>query len=246
MRRPLVVLALVLALVLASSAVAQGRWSVELYTGTSFKAPTTLEIRQDGYPDVTIGDVRYETRPWLPFESLTLLTENYYVVRVGYRFASVRPDLRLGVEVELLHDKAYYVSGDDPDGVVQHFELTDGLNYLLLNGVAAVPFLAEEGYPDGRGQLVGRVGVGPVLTKPAATIRGQEYGHDLQGRLGGYDLSGPGFAAGVQARWFVEPWLTVGVEATVSYAVTVSRIANGHAATNVPTLHATFGFGVHP
>lgn len=233
-------------LVHASPAFAQGRWSVELYTGTSFKPPTTLEIRQDGHPDAVIGDVRYETRPWLPFESLTLLTENYYLLRVGYQFAPVRPELRLGVEVEFLHDKAYYVTGDDPDGVVQHFELSDGLNTLLLNGVATVPILAEEGYPDGRGQLIGRVGVGPVITKPAATIRDLEYGHDLQGRLAGYDVTGPGLAAAVQARWFLEPWLTMGVETKLSYAATTSRIADGFATTNVPALHIVFGFGVHP
>lgn len=242
MRQPL----LVFVLVLASSAFAQGRWSVELYTGTSFKPPTTLEIRQQGHPDAVIGDVRYETRPWLPFESLTLLTENYYLLRVGYQFAPVRPELRFGVEVEFLHDKAYYVSGDDPDGVVQHFELSDGLNTLLLNGVATVPFLVEEGYPDGRGQLIGRVGIGPVITKAATTIRDQEHGYDLQGRLAGYDVTGPGFAAAVQARWFMEPWLTMGVETKLSYAATTSRIASGFAATNVPALHVVFGFGVHP
>jgi hypothetical protein len=241
-RQPL----LVLVLVLASSAFAQGRWSVELYTGTSFKPPTTLEIRQEGHPDAVIGDVRYETRPWLPFESLVLLTENYYLLRVGYQFAPVRPELRLGVELEFLHDKAYYVTGHDPDGVVQHFELSDGLNLLLLNGVATVPFLVEEGYPDGRGQLIGRLGVGPVITKPAATIRDQEYGHDLQGRMAGYDVTGPGVAAAVQARWFLEPWLTMGVETKLSYAATTSRIANGYASTNVPALHVVFGFGVHP
>lgn len=242
MHRPIVLLVFLL----ASCALAQGRWSVELYTGTSFHAPTTLEIRQAGQSNVTVRDVRYETRPWHPFESLTLLTENYYTLRVGYRIAELQPRLHVGAEIEFLHDKAYYLSGDDPAGVVQHFELSDGLNYLLANGVVTVPFAVEDAFPAGRGQLLARIGAGPVITKPASTIRGLEQGHDIQGQLTGYELTGPGFAAGAQARWFAASWLSLGVEAKASYAFTNSRIAEGRALTNVPSVHLTFGLGVHP
>lgn len=240
------VMLLVLLVLLAPDASAQSRWSIEIYTGTSFKAPTTLHNAQEGHPDVTIGNVRYETRPWSAFESLALLTMNYYSVRVGYVVDDARDDVRFGVEAELLHDKAYYLSGDDPGGVVQHFELSDGINYLLLNGAATFPIAADDAHPSGRGQLVARAGVGPVVTKAAATIRGQEYGDDLQGRLYGYDLSGAGVAAGLQARWLIEPWLTLGVEAKASYAATRSRIANGSAGTSLPTVHVTFGVGFLP
>jgi hypothetical protein len=239
-------LLVVLTLLVATPALAQGRWSVELYTGTSLKAPSTLEIRQEGFDPVTIDDVRYETRAFVPLRSLGDLTANYYLLRVGYRFAPTRPDVRYAVELELIHDKAYYRSGDDPDAVVQDFELSDGVNYLMVNGALIVPLAADSGHPDGRGQLVARLGVGPVITKPAATIRGRSYGHDTQGQWTGYDLAGPGVGAGLQARWFVLPWLTVGAEAKLTAAATVSRIADGTASTDLGTLHLIVGVGVAP
>jgi hypothetical protein len=240
------ILLVVLTLLVATCAVAQGRWSLELYTGTSFKAPSTLEIRQEGFDAVTIGDVRYDTRAFVPVRSLGDLTANYYVVRVGYRFAPARRDVRYGVELELIHDKAYYRSGDDPEGVVQDFELSDGVNYLLVNAALVVPLAADAAHPDGRGQLVARLGVGPVVTKPAATVRGRSYGHDTQGQWTGYDLAGPGVGVGLQGRWFVLPWLTVGAEAKLTAAATVSRIADGTAATDLGTLHLIVGVGLVP
>lgn len=181
-----------LTLLLAGSALAQGRWSVELYTGTSFKAPTTLEIRQEGHDDVVIGDVRYETRPFVPLRSLADLTANDYVLRFGYRLPPTRPDIRTALGFEVIHDKVHYRSGDDPDGVVQDFELSDGVSFLLGGGALIVPVATDPDHHDGRGQLVARLGVGPVLTKPAATIRGRSYGHDTQGQWTGYDLAGIG------------------------------------------------------
>lgn len=233
-------------LLVASSALAQGRWSVELYTGTSFKAPTTLEVRQEGHDDVVIGDVRYETRPFVPLRSLADLNANYYVFRIGYRLLPTRPELRTALELEVIHDKAYYRSGDDPDGVVQNLELSDGVSFLLGGGALIVPVAPDSDHLDGRGQLVARLGVGPVVTKPAATIRGRSYGHDTQGRWTGYDLAGVGVAAGLQARWFVLPWLTVGAEAKATAATTRSRIAGGTASTDLAALHLIFGVGVSP
>jgi hypothetical protein len=120
------------------------------------------------------------------------------------------------------------------------------VNYLLANGALIVPVAPDAAHPDGRGQLVARLGVGPVITKPAATVRGRSYGHDTQGQLTGYDLAGVGVGAGLQARWFVLPWLTIGAEAKATTATTRSRIADGTAATDLATLHLVFGVGVLP
>ena len=235
---------------------AQGNWTVEVHTGTSWKPPTTLRIEQAGHEDVTIRDVRYETRPWSSFQSVALLTMNYYRVRVGYAWPT-QPvdwgvlgvqDVAWGAELELLHDKAYYLSGDDPGGVVQHFDLSDGINYLLGNATAtwATHLTGDDGEALGTAELTARAGVGPVITKPAATIRGQEYGADLQGTLNGYELAGVGAAVGVGARWFVTPHVFLALESTASYATTRQSIANGTASTNLPTLHVTFGVGMRP
>lgn len=90
----------------ADFGLAQGRWSVELYTGASFKAPTTLEIRKDGHEPGTIDGVRYDTRAFVPVRSLADLGANDHLLRVGYLFAPTRPDARFAAKIEWLHDKA--------------------------------------------------------------------------------------------------------------------------------------------
>src|SRR5690554_3941431 len=74
------------ALVLLTLGVSHAQFSVDVHFGTSGKFVTTLDIRQAGFPDVTIRDVHYETRSWNPDTSLLQLTENYYSLRVGYMF----------------------------------------------------------------------------------------------------------------------------------------------------------------
>jgi hypothetical protein len=234
-----------LALLWACAGSAMAQWSVEIYTGSSATLPTTLELRQEGHPDTVITGVRYETRPWNHFESLALLTENYYMVRAGYLTPfSPLEDARLGVELEVLHDKVYYRSGDDPEGVVQHFELSDGVVYVLANASLVHPVAPDDAFPRGRVQVVGRLGAGPMITKPASTVRGEGLGHDIHGTWTGYELAGFGGQAAAQVRVFLTPWLTTGMETKFTYADVTQRIAGGTSRTTLPTVHLTFGLGV--
>jgi hypothetical protein len=144
--------------------------TLDISTGIAGKAPTYVDLVQEGWLPIRIDGVRFDTRP---FTSLLIPTDNYYDIRVGY-FPPGSPDL--GIELELLHDKAYYTGGDDPNQVIQALELTDGISLLTLNGVARTRFGVSYDFPHGRWQLLARGGIGPVIVKPASTIRGREQG----------------------------------------------------------------------
>jgi hypothetical protein len=103
--------------------------TIAVYTGTSFYEPSQLVISQEGYETVVVDGVQYRTDPWSDFPNVT---GNYFGVRYGYfpeRSSS------FGIELEHLHSKAIYTSGNDPEGIVQHFEVTDGMNFVMVNGV---------------------------------------------------------------------------------------------------------------
>lgn len=102
----------------------------------------------------------------------------------------------------------------------------------------------DDAFPRGRVQVVGRVGAGPVITKPASTIRGEELGHDIHGPLTGYELAGFGGQAAAQVRVFLTPWLTTGMETKLSYPDVTQRIAGGTSRTTLPSAHLTFGLGL--
>lgn len=171
----------------------------DIYTGTSFYNLSELEIHQEGYEAVTIGGVRYQTDPWSDFPNIT---GNYYGVRLGYFFDSFPS---VGLELEQLHSKAIYDVGIDPEGIVQHFEVTDGMNFIMLNGVYRISDHVSEDYPKGSQQLLLRVGVGPTISKPASTIRGQDNGYENSGTLKGYDLAGVGGQVSAQVKLFMLP-----------------------------------------
>jgi hypothetical protein len=219
-------------------------WTFEIHTGTSLKAPSSLRIQQDGYPDAYIDDVRYETRPWVKFHSLAGLTENYYGIRIGYYPAPLSLETwGVGYEIELLHDKAYYLSGNDPDGVVQHFELSDGLNQIMFNIAGRYPLLSTPEYPNGYLHLIARVGTGPVITGPASVIRGLHSGtRTHQGTEGFYWLAGVGMQASVQARLFISPYVALSTEIKGTVADTNNLIANGIASTTIYSVHFNVGF----
>jgi hypothetical protein len=243
LRHPL--LSVLISLLLGSSS--QAGMTFDFHFGTSAKPPTTLEITQDGHPDAVITGVHFETSPWESGTTLPLITQNYYSLRVGHHATPARDHaFDLGIELELLHDKAYYVSGNDPDGIVQHFELTDGINYLLLNGVARYPVDVAADYPQGRTQLLVRAGIGPVVTAPASTIRRQGQGHDLHGTSRAYEFAGFGYQLAAQARQFILPSLALSLEGKYTYSSPSQSIASGRSRTYLPTAHINFGISFVP
>lgn len=214
---------------------AKAEVTLDISTGNAFKAISYLDILQEGQVPTRIDGVRFETRPWT---SLLLPTDNYYDLRVGL-FLPHQPDL--GFEVELLHDKAYYASGNDPNQVIQHFELSDGVSFLTLNAVGRSRFGVSQAFPHGRWQLLARGGVGPVIVKAASTVRGLEQGYEFSGLLTGYSVGGMGLQLGVQGRYFILPWLATGLEYKATYASPTFVVANGSGRTTLVGHHLLFG-----
>lgn len=218
-------------------------FTFEVHTGNSAHAPNTLIVHQAGHDPVSITGATYTTRPFLPVDSLIGLTEDYYSLRVGY-FAqdASQGEWDFGVELEFLHDKAYYEGGDDPDKVVRYFELSDGLNQLMLNVVARFPLLADETVPGGRLHLVGRAGIGPAITAPASVVRGLQSGtrtHMAPEVF--YVMAGPSAQASAQVRYYVTPSFALSIEGKATIAHTRNTIAEGYASATFHGLHWNVG-----
>jgi hypothetical protein len=156
---------------IAAPATASAQWYVGFYLGANntTRADITLEL-PDRNTSLTYEDVAFEAKP---FES-----PQYYGYRVGRMFGEGR---RFGIEGELIHLKtiakvadAYPVSGVE-SGVavdevsrmsnrVQRYQMTHGLNFVLVNLVVRRPIA------NGRVALVGRAGAGPTLPHAETTI----------------------------------------------------------------------------
>jgi len=120
-------------------------WELAFFLGTSFSKNETLTIKQDGYPDITLNDAEFATKP---FDS-----PPYYGIRLG-RWNDVH-----GWEIEHIHQKIYV---DDLPAEVQHFEITDGYNLFLFNSA----------WQLGKYGVITRLGIGPVVAHPQITVRG--------------------------------------------------------------------------
>lgn len=239
-------LALALACLLTSTAASAGNWTIEIHSGNGLKpVPASMYVRQDGYPDVLVTDVKYETRPFSDLTSVLGLTENYYGLRVGYYpSAATVGQWDHGFEVEFLHDKAYFVSGTGAAGVINHFELSDGHNYLLTNVTTRYALLGDDSMPSGRLHTVLRAGLGPVITAPTSVIRGQRHNTRDDGPDVEYFLAGWGVQAAVQLRYFITPWYALSVESKFSGSSTTNTISNGTITTLIPTVHINVGFTI--
>jgi hypothetical protein len=218
------------------SSFAFAEFTIDVYTGTSFYQPSWLEISQEGYETVVVDGVQYRTNPWSDFPNIT---GNYFGVRYGY---FPERSARFGIELEHLHSKAIYTSGNDPEGIVQHFEVTDGMNFVMVNGVFRLADDFSATYPFGADQLLFRVGVGPTISKPASTIRGQADGYENTGvLLKGYALAGVGGQVAMQYKRFVLPWLAYSFEYKFTYTHATVPIAEGSVVTPLAAGHVVFG-----
>jgi hypothetical protein len=209
--------------------------TIDVYTGISFYVPSELVITQDGHETVTIDNVQYRTEPWSDFPNIT---GNYYGVRLGYFFETLP---WFGVELEQLHSKAIYTTGHDPQGVVQHFEVTDGMNFVMLNGTFRLQEDISEDYPRGAEQLLFRIGLGPTISKPASTIRGLQDGYSDTATLRGYAFAGIGGQIAMQYKQFILPWLAYSFEYKFTYTTATVSIAGGQVVTPLAAGHAVFG-----
>jgi hypothetical protein len=166
---------LILLLALVSPASAQ--WSVSAFLGDGAASPTRLELTSPSGDAAVIERVQLADQssqaPW------------YY----GWRIARQIERLPwLGVEAEFIHTKTIAdtaqlvrvhgrVNGTAVDGelpmavVVQRFELSHGLNFLLGNVVVRWPSGSASSRP--RTVMIGRFGAGPTIPHVESTLQGQ-------------------------------------------------------------------------
>jgi hypothetical protein len=185
------------------------QWMVEYFRGTALSVPSPLTINQDGYPPIEFT-AHYSTRP---FDDRA-----YYAVRIAHWHD------QKGWILEELHHKVYL---DNPQGEVEHFEVTHGYNLVTLN----------RGWRWG-GNLV-MLGGGAVVTFPHSTIRGLTYPQDTtQYHLSGVTVQG---AVGHQFHFSRHVFASVEAKLTASWARV--PIVDGNAHVPNAAFHVLAGLG---
>lgn len=207
---------LVAALLGFSPALAQG---ITFYLGFSFPSPTDLQVVQEGYPQTTVPQARFESRDFTyPI---------YYGVRVWWGEAE-----GLRYELELIHQKLYFAGAQENGDLFDFFWVTDGFNLLTFNLAYALPV--------GLTRVVGRAGAGIVVAHPETIVRGKAYGVDGDPLY--YHFGGLGFqtalALEVPAGGFAAT-----TEGKFTFSHSRIQIAGGFVEGNFSTWHAVFGGG---
>lgn len=189
--------------------------------GLTWNAPTDLRVVQQGYSDTVVKNAQFVGKDleWFP----------YYTLRLWYG----NPD-GLRYELELIHQKLYFASAEANGDIFDHFQVTDGFNYLLFN----LAYALDVG--DAGIRVVPRFGIGVIIPHPETVVRGQEWGIDGDPHwyhFGGY---GAQVAVGLEAPF----WATPTLEARFTIANSRLNIAGGYAEGIFSSFHANFGGGL--
>lgn len=189
--------------------------AIEIFGGTSFSLPMPLDLKQNGYDDISFT-AHYETKPFNKHP--------YYAVRVG------RWENGKSWEVELVHHKIY-LTNNPPD--VQHFEVSHGYNLLTVNRAWETK------------ALIYRVGLGMVIAHPESTVRKKEFYEmdgGLKGD-GNYYVAGPAAQIAIQKRFGIWGGLFGSAEAKFTAAYATVPIADGEAVAPNTAFHFLAGIG---
>ena len=219
MKRFLILAIPVLFLALFVPTKAQESWSFEFKSGLVHSFPTPLTIRQSGHDDIKLV-AKYDSKP---FEGSV-----YYALRIG------RWEDNQAWELELIHHKLYLLGKNKPPEV-QHFEITDGYNLILLNWARE-----HKEFLDG---LIYRIGAGAVMPHPETIVRGKK----LAGVGGlfnqGLYISGPTAQVGAEKRFFLWEGLFVKIEGKLTASYAHVPIQGGSADVPDVSAHGLFGLG---
>lgn len=215
----LMLLTVLCAVVVLGSSAVFASWSVEVLGGSAAHMSLPTKIQLKGSNDISIKKPIWETQP---FEEAP-----YYSIRI----AKWNGDSAL--EFEIIHDKM--ILTNPPEGV-EHFEVSHGYNYFLLNKVFK------------KDKLMFRLGAGAIVSHPEAKIDGVQYGNfDF---LKGFYLSGVGGQAAVQYNIELTKSIYIMAEAKLTgawakCALQVKGEAEPRGYATVPALavHGLFGMG---
>jgi hypothetical protein len=185
-------------------------WNVEFFLGNAHSLPSRVTVRQKGYPEES-KIAHWSTRPTEPAP--------YYSARVG-----LWKDNQ-GWDVEMLHHKLYM---NNTDAVFNNYRSTFGFNFFFLNRGWRV-------HPN----IILRFGLGPVISHPVNTIRGQQYTDNVT-----YKLVGAGTQVAAQFRQTIYKGLYLTQEIKTTYAMARLPIANGRSYLTNLAFHGLVGLGV--
>jgi hypothetical protein len=187
--------------------------TIEVFHGAPYNFRTPLRIEQSGQPDIRVT-ADYSTRP--------LTASPYFAWRVargpdGHQWA-----------LEMIHHKLYL---DNPPAGVQRFRITHGFNMFFVSRSSVA------------GPIRWRAGVGPVITHPESTVRGQSV-PDGGGILdAGYFLSGAAVMGTAGKRFSFGDRFFGTLEARLTAAYARPLVAGGHASVPNVAIHLVGGIG---
>lgn len=238
-RLPITAIAVAVGLLVGAPPVG-AQWYVAGYLGANHTMPATVSIDQPSLgTSLEFNDVTFVARPFT--------SPQYYGVRAGYLFGEER---RWGVEFEWLHPKVYaeveqpvHVTGRSNgvsvdtttrmDTFVQHYAMSHGMNFALVNVVVRRPLAANGGTPLSRVSLIGRAGAGPMLPHAETTVGGRSREQ--------YQRAGVGFqlAGGVDVR--LAGWLSAVADYKFGHARPEIDIADGTGQMSANVHQVAFG-----
>lgn len=212
--RPLVHILLTASMLTAAPALA-GHFSFDTFLGAPLNFDSTVEIRQNGEPELEF-EANWETQPFrMPF---------YWDVRLAYWTSG-----ECGWAIDFFHHK---LIASDPSPEVNYFEHTHGYNLLTAQRLWLI-----EGY------LVS-LGAGVVIVNPENRVRGQELRVDGSWLGGGYHISGTVGMAGVGRRFYLGERFFGALEGRITASRVTAPVFDGEATMGSVSLHGLFGVGV--
>jgi hypothetical protein len=190
--------------------------SLEIMGGSALNFPTSLTIHQSGYPDLQFN-ANYDTKPLGPYTA-------YYSWRVGLW------NKDQAWEIQQVHHRIF-LTNSPPE--VQFFAIHFGYNYFFF------------GHAWRKGGLIYHLGIGPVITNPENTVRGQKLYTAGTGLFDqGYDFSGIGAEASLSKNIYLNPNLFAALEvAFIAGWAWWVPVADGYADVPNMAVHGHIGMG---
>lgn len=186
-------------------------WNIELFTGDAYNLPSKVTVRQNGYEEAS-KTAKWSTRPMEPAP--------YYSLRLSYW------EDGKSIELEMLHHKIHM---ENTDEIFNQYDSTFGFNFFLLN----------RGWNIYQGVIL-RLGLGPVVSHPVNTIRGQRYSSDVV-----YNIVGFGGQGAIQFKQDINEDIYFTQEFKLTYGNAEIPIENGTSFVSNTAFHGLVGLGMN-
>jgi len=189
------------------------RVEVDLLGGSAYNVPTSLTIRQDGYPDIR-HTAWYDTRPFGPYSP-------YYAWRVAFWHG------QRAWEIQHVHHRLF-LRNTTPE--IEAFAIHFGYSYVLVGRA----WLAHG--------VVFHAAGGGIVTSPANRIRGKAVNMDAPESIDtGYDLSGVGASLAVSKSADLSRHVAIVGELAFMMATASVPVYGGSARAPNASLHGRLG-----